>query len=225
MRSWKSILLRYLGLAAAVFCVSATALAAPDVSRIAAQVDAHYNRLRTLQADFTETYTGAGVSRVESGTLWLQRPGRMRWEYRQPREKLFLSDGHTAWFYVPGEKQVREIPVKKLEDLRSPLAYLLGHTKLRKEFTGLSLAPDVKPETPDGVVLRGVPRKMGDISQVLMEVAPDGRLLRVLVAQDDGSTTDFHFLNEKQVAAVSDRNFRFSPPPGVETIEMDQLNP
>jgi outer membrane lipoprotein carrier protein len=149
----------------------------------------------------------------------------MRWEYHQPREKLFLSDGHTAWFYVPGEKQARKAPVKKLEDLRSPLAYLLGHTKLQKEFTGLSLAPDVKPETPDGVVLRGVPRQMGDISQLLMEVAPDGRLLRVLIAQDDGSTTDFHFLNEKQVAAVSDRNFRFSPPPGVETIEMDQLNP
>jgi outer membrane lipoprotein carrier protein len=212
------------GLLAIAFVLSVSAFADNDVSRIADQVDAHYNHLRTLRADFTETYTGAGVSRVESGTLWLKRPGRMRWEYRQPREKLFLSDGSTAWFYVPGEKQARKAPVKKLEDLRSPLAYLLGRTKLQKEFTGLSFAPDVKPETPDAVVLRGVPRRIGEINQVLMEVAPDGRFIRILVAQDDGSTTDFHFYNEKDEAAIPDRNFQFSPPPGVETIEMDQLS-
>jgi outer membrane lipoprotein carrier protein len=210
---------------AAIFCISASTFADTDVSRIAARVDAHYNHLRTLRSDFTETYTGAGVTRFESGTLWLKRPGRMRWEYRHPREKLFMSDGSTAWFYVPGEKQARKAPVKKLDDLRSPLAYLLGRTKLQKEFTGLSLAPDVKPENPDGIVLRGVPRQVSEIDYVLLEVAPGGRLTRILVAQDDGSTTDFHFLNEKEGVAISDQNFRFSPPPGVETIEMDQLNP
>jgi outer membrane lipoprotein-sorting protein len=83
----------------------------------------------------------------------------------------------------------------------------------------------VKPETPDGIVLRGVPRQVSEIDYVLLEVAPGGRLTRILVAQDDGSTTDFHFLNEKEEVAISDQNFRFSPPPGVETIEMDQLNP
>jgi outer membrane lipoprotein carrier protein len=208
----------------ALVCVSAFAVAETEVSRVAARVDAHYDHLHTLQANFTETYTGAGISRSESGTLWLKRPGRMRWEYRQPREKLFLSDGSTAWFYVPGEKQARKTAVKKLEDLRSPLAYLLGRTKLQKEFTGLSVAQDVSPEAPGDVVLRGVPRRMGNIDQVLMEITPDGRFVRILVAQDDGSTTDFRFVNEQENVPIPDQRFHFSPPPGVETVEAGQLD-
>src|SRR5438045_5623979 len=131
--------------------------AAPDLHAIAHAVDEHYNHLRSLQADFTETYRGGGMDRAESGTLWLKKPGKMRWEYRSPREKLFLSDGKNAWFYVPGDRQVRKTAVRKLDDLRSPLSLLLGKTKLEKELQGLSIAPDVTPATPGGVMLRGIP--------------------------------------------------------------------
>jgi len=71
------------------------------VHEIADAVDHHYNDLRTLEAQFTEAYRGGGVSRDESGTLWLKRPGKMRWEYQKPQEKLFVSNGKEAWFYVP----------------------------------------------------------------------------------------------------------------------------
>src|SRR5438445_10694680 len=97
-----------------------------DVKAIATAVDAHYNHLRSLQAEFTELYRGSGMERTESGTLWLKKPGKMRWEYRSPREKLFVSDGHDAWFYVPGDRQVRKTPVRKLDDLRAPLAIMPG---------------------------------------------------------------------------------------------------
>jgi outer membrane lipoprotein carrier protein len=197
--------------------------APPDTHAVAEQVDAYYNHLKTLQTDFTEVYAGAGVTRSETGTLWLKRPGRMRWEYRQPRPKLFVTDGRTAWFYLPGERQARRAAVKNLDDLRSPLAYLLGHTKLEKEFKGLSLAPDVKPELPGDVVLRGIPRRMGGITQVLLEITPDGRFRRIRVEQEDGSTTNFHFSNQKENLAISDQRFHFSPPPGVETIEAERL--
>lgn len=126
-----------------------SAAAQTGARQVAERVDQHYNSLRTLQADFSEDYSGAGIQRSESGTLWLMRPGRMRWEYRQPHPKLFLTDGRTAWFYVPGEKQARKAAVKSLDDLRSPLAYLLGRTKLEKEFSGLSLAPDARAESPE----------------------------------------------------------------------------
>lgn len=206
-----------------LLCGIGSLAAETGVQEIAQRVDAHYDNLHSLQAEFTETYRGAGIQRVEAGTLWLKRPGRMRWEYRQPREKLFLSDGKTAWFYVPGEKQARRAPLKKLDDLHSPLAYLLGRVRLEKEFAGLSLAPDVKPEAAGNVVIRGVPRRVGGIVQVLMEVAPDGRFTRILVAQEDGSTTDLHFAGQRENQAIPDQRFRFSPPPGIETIEAEQL--
>ena len=112
---------------------TAAAQAAPpakSVSDIAERVDRYYNSLQSLKADFTESYRGAGMQRSESGTLWLKQPGRMRWEYRAPAEKLFISDGKTAWFYVPGEQRASKSPVKKLDDLRSPLRFLLGHTTM-----------------------------------------------------------------------------------------------
>src|SRR6266478_3963202 len=134
-----------------------------DVHALARAVDEHYNRLRTLQAEFTEVYRGAGMERTESGTLWLakggmKKPGKMRWEYRSPREKLFVSDGKDAWFYVPGDRQARRTDARKLDDIRSPLAFLLGKSKLEKELRGLSLAPDVAAVADGDVVLRGVPQ-------------------------------------------------------------------
>ena len=194
--------------------------ATPDLHAIAQAVDEHYNHLRSLQAEFTETYKGAGMDRSESGTLWLKKPGKMRWEYRSPRDKLFLSDGKDAWFYVPGDKQVRKTPVKKLEDLRSPLAFLLGRTKLEKELQGLGFAPDVAPLDSGNYILRGVPRGMADrITQILLEVTVDNRIRRIQIDDVDGSTTEYRFSQPKEDVAMADGLFRFAPPPGVETIE------
>ena len=96
-----------LATALASFVVCGVASAQVDVKQVAHAVDEHYNALKTLKAAFTESYLGPGMSRSESGTLWLKKPGRMRWDYDQPRPKLFITDGKTAWFYVPGERQAR----------------------------------------------------------------------------------------------------------------------
>ncbi len=214
----------FLKVLAVVGFATGCALAQTNIHQLANTVDRHYNNLRTLQAEFTEIYSGAGISRTESGTLWLKRPGRMRWEYREPRSKLFLTDGRDAWFYVPGEQQARRMSVKKLDDLRTPLAYLLGKTKLEKEFQGLSLAPDVKSSSPENVMLRGVPRHMdGRVGSVLFEVTPEGRMVRIVAREVDGSTTEFRFSEQKENLPISDARFRFSPPPGVGTIQADEM--
>jgi len=159
------------------------------------------------------------MERTESGTVWLKKPGKMRWEYRSPREKLFLSDGKDAWFYVPGERQVRRTAVKKLEDLRSPLAFLLGKTKLEKELQGLSLAPDVAPLVPGDVVLRGVPKSLAErVGQVLLEITPEHWISRIIIEEVDGSFTEYRFNNQRENVAVADQRFQFAVPEGVEVI-------
>jgi len=199
---------------------SQLALAAADVHAIAAAVDARYNHLHTLQCEFTEIYSGAGSQRTESGTLWLKKPGKMRWEYRSPTAKLFIGDGKNAWFYVPGERQVRRTEIRKLDDLRSPLAFLLGKTKLEKELQGLSLAPDVAPLVQGDMVLRGMPKAMADrLNQVLLEIMPDSWIRRIVIQQADGSTTEYRFSGEKQNVKVADQRFEFSIPDGVEVID------
>ena len=199
--------------------ISAASLLAQDVHAVAAKVDQRYDHLHSLQAQFTETYSGAGMTRTESGTLLLKKPGRMRWNYEQPRPKLFLTDGNTAWFYVPGERQARRTSVKQLDDLRSPLRYLLGKTKLDKELDGLSLAPDQKPLESGDIVLRGIPKGMRDrVSQTLIEVSPDGLINRIVIEELDGSVTDFRFLQQKENVQLADQQFSFVPPPGVEIV-------
>jgi outer membrane lipoprotein carrier protein len=214
-------------------CVAATHPSHPagpsypsvDLKAQAAAVDAHYNHLHSLEAEFTELYRGSGMERTESGTLWLKKPGKMRWEYRSPREKLFVSDGKNAWFYVPDDRQARKMAAKKLEDLRSPLAFLLGKTKLEKELQGLSLAPDVTPLAEGNVVFRGVPQALADrISEIVLEVTPEHQIARIVIQEVDGSTTEYRFTDQKEDVAVADKQFEFRPPPGTETVD-DVMGP
>jgi outer membrane lipoprotein carrier protein len=210
----------YIFRTAAFLLITQIAAPSPSVHSLASAVDARYNHLQTLQTNFTEIYRGAGMERTESGTLWLKKPGKMRWQYRSPREKLFVSDGKDAWFYVPGEPQVRRTPVRQLDDLRSPLAFLLGKTKLEKELSGLSFAPDITLLKAENVVLRGVPSAMaGQVSQVLLEITPDSWIDRIILEGTDGSSTEFRFQRQTEDGKIDDQSFRFSVPPGVEVID------
>ena len=206
--------------ALAVGSVAAGAAQAADVKSVAAAVDAHYNHLKSLEAQFTEIYRGSGMDRTESGTMWLKKPGKMRWEYRSPKAKLFVSDGRDAWFYVPDDRQARKTAAKKLDDIRSPLAFLLGKTKLEKELRGLSLAPDVTPLAAGNVVLRGVPHALADrVNEVVLEVTPEHEIVRIVIEDVDGAATEYRFSDQKEDAAINDGRFQFTPPAGTETIE------
>ncbi len=207
-------------LALAWLVLSTSAVALPNVHTVAQAVDEHYNHLQSLQADFSEIYQGTGMERVESGTLWLKKPGKMRWEYRSPEEKLFVGDGKDAWLYLPAEKQVRKSSMKNLDDLRSPLAFLLGKTKLEKELQTLSFAPDVRPWKAEDVILRGVPRGLEDrVSQVLLEITPNHQIARILIHGLDDSITEYRFSDQKENLEVPDGRFRFSAPAGSEVVE------
>ena len=208
-----------------LFAMMLPVAAAADIHSIAHAVDEHYNHLNTLQADFTEIYHGSGLDRTESGKLWLEKgglkkPGKMRWEYRSPREKLFVSDGKDAWFYVPGDHQARRTEARKLDDIRSPLAFLLGKSKLEKELQGLSLASDIAPLLPGDVMLRGIPQALADrVGEILLEVSPEHRIVRIIVNQVDGSATEYRLSDQRENEAVSEAQFKFHAPPGTETVE------
>jgi outer membrane lipoprotein carrier protein len=196
-----------------------------SISKIADRVDQHYNRLRSLRSDFVEIYEGAGLSRQEAGELWLLKPGKMRWDYKQPRPKLFVTDNKTAYFYVPGDRQARRMPVKKLEDFRSPIRFLLGHTRLEKEFDHLTISTE-RALNPGDIVLQGVPLNMKErVNRVALEVTPGGQIIRIFIEELDGSITDFRFSNIKEDVLVKDGLFHFKVPEGVQVIETNEGAP
>jgi outer membrane lipoprotein carrier protein len=183
---------------------------------MAAVVDRHYDQLHSLRAAFTESYAGMGVQRTESGELLLAKPGKMRWNYSSPPGKIFLLDGKYSWFYSPGDAQVQRIPAKELDDLRSPLRYMLGHTNLEKEIDGLTLLPG-----PNGqFVLSGVPKGQQDrVSKLSLTVTAAGAITAIEVNETDGATTKFTFAGEQPDVAIAPKTFQFTPPAGVPIVD------
>jgi outer membrane lipoprotein carrier protein len=207
-------------LAAAFFCVALRAQERPPSAHdLAQRVNRHYDNLRSLRANFQESYEGLGMNRVESGTLLLEKPGRMRWEYSAPPGKVFLIDGKYAWFYTPGDPQVQRIAAKELDDLRSPLRFLLGHTDLEKELIGLQLAPG--PNGNGRPILIGVPKGQEKrVTRITLAVEPaTGALAAIEIDEVDGAVTRFTFSDQQPDVPVPAETFRFTPPKGVPVVD------
>jgi outer membrane lipoprotein carrier protein len=167
--------------------------------------------------DFQESLASAGIHRKESGTLELKKPGKMRWDYTTPQTKLFVSDGKTAYFYVPGERQARKAPVKKLDDLQSPLRFLLGKSRLESELEDIEL---------EGNVLSGVPKHLKDrVSRVWLTITPANQISRIVMEEIDGSRTEFAFSNMQENVTLADSRFKFQVPEGVEMVQAQELQP
>lgn len=191
----------------------ADAVASPNAKELAQRVDRHYNSLRSLKAGFTENYQGLGTERTESGTLLLLKPGRMRWDYSSPPGKLFLLDGKYAWSYTKGDAQASRIPAKDLNDLRSPLRYLLGHAQLAKELNGLKAAPAVNGR----FTLSGVPKGMESrVARLTLTVTADGVIDGIRIEETDDAVTQFTFTDQQPNAPIAASTFHFTPPAGVQ---------
>ena len=183
---------------------------------LAQRVDHHYNTLHSLKAGFTESYEGLGMRRTESGTLLLLKPGRMKWDYTSPAGKLFVLDGKYAWFYTLGDPHVQRIPAKHLDDLRSPLSFLLGHTELEKELNHLVLAA-----APNGrFTLTGQPKGQDKrIPRLTVTATADGTITGIEIEEVDGALTRFTFTAEEPNAPAPPAAFRFTPPAGVPVVD------
>jgi outer membrane lipoprotein carrier protein len=183
---------------------------------LAKRVDGHYNHLHSLKAHFSEQYEGLGMHRNESGTMLLRKPGRMRWEYESTAGKVFVLDGKYAWFYQPGETQVQRIAASQLDDLRSPLRFLLGHTKIETELEGLQ----VVSRGPSQYTLTGVPKgQQKRVAKLSLTILPDGTIQDIEIDEIDGARTSFSFTKEDPNVQIPDSAFRFTPPAGIPVVD------
>jgi len=188
----------------------------PSAQELAARVDRHYDQLHSLKAGFREDYAGLGMTRTETGTLFLRKPGRMLWQYSTPAGKIFLLDGKYAWLYTQGDAQVQRIPAKEMDDLRSPLRFLLGHTQLAKELGGLRLVAASNGQ----YTLTGLPKgQESRVTRLSLTVTAAGAITAIEVVEVDGANTRFTFTGELPDAPIPAETFHFTPPPGVPVVD------
>jgi outer membrane lipoprotein carrier protein len=211
---------------------------APSVKQLVSLFEARYRPARTLQTTFLERYTENGHEvRSEAGTAYFRRPGKMRWEYESPEKDLFLVDGKTAWFYVPGDHTVTRVPAKQSTDWRTPLALLAGEMKVSRVCARVELATAEKPEDKDHAMLHCVvrgaeppdrstrdsradaPPAGGEGDSVFFEIVRGtGELARLLVRQSGGVQVEFRFENWRMDPPVAEALFRFDVPLGVAIV-------
>jgi outer membrane lipoprotein carrier protein len=193
--------------------------AAPNLSTLVEGVERSFARMKDFSADFIQIEDSLNQKRQESGHLYLMRTRMMRWEYKNPEEKLFISNGKTVYFYVPADRQVNKEAVRETVDDRIPLMFLLGRSDLRKEFTKFELL-STKPFLEGTKVVRMYPRRKTDLAELVMEVDPANFLVRrLLLVHTDGSRSEFIFSNIRINTGLRASMFDFKVPAGVEVIE------
>jgi outer membrane lipoprotein carrier protein len=186
-----------------------------NLSSILKGIEDHYNHAKTLEVHFVESYSVQGRARKsESGDLTLRKPGRMRWDYSSPPGKLFVSDGKDVYLYTPDAHRVEKTQLKASDDMRAPLAFLLGKLDFEKDFRDFEL----KPDGANSVITAKAKSDKLPYNQIEMLVTPAGEIQRLVVNGQDQSVLTFEFAGEKLNPPVNDAVFKFQMPAGATLV-------
>jgi outer membrane lipoprotein carrier protein len=191
---------------------------------LARRLQARYDAIKDFTADFSQTYEGGVLRRktTESGTLLIKKPGRMRWEYKTPEEKLFVADGRKIYAWVPADRQVTVSALPSDDAPATPILFLLGRGQLTRDFT-VSTATAVPGAPADTVALTLTPKTtVPDYDRLTLVVDRATLALRMLVARDaQGGTSTFVFTRLRENVGLPDARFSFTIPRGADVVAQE----
>ncbi len=198
-------------------------LDAATPEQVALALQAHYEKVRDFSADFVHAYEGGVLHKkvTERGTVLIKKPGRMRWTYTNPERKEFVSDGLKMYSYIPADRQVIVGSVPAGDDADTPALFLSGKGNITRDFTpSFATVPEAAPDTYS---LKLVPaRRQQDYDWLVMVVDRRTMVLRVLVTIDQqGGRSAFTFTNLKENVGLSDSQFVFRIPRGVDIVTQE----
>jgi outer membrane lipoprotein carrier protein len=188
----------------------------PPAPEVAAALQKKYDHIADFTADFVHEAEGGLLRKkqIESGTVRVKKPGKMRWDYKSPEPKLFLSDGHRIYLHVPADNQVIISPVPEQDQATTAVLFLVGKGNLTRDFT-VTYADGGGPDT---YALRLQP-KLPERDYDWLQLVVDRRTLqiRTLTAADNqGGRSTFQFSNFKENTGLSDKTFTFKIPRGAD---------
>lgn len=192
-----------------------------DLQRMLRRLEDRYNSIRTLQVNFEQTLsfsTQPTAKRTETGILLLRKPGKMRWDYLTPTRKLFLSDGKFVYFYSVAANRVEKSKFKESDDMRAPLAFLIGKLDFQRDFREYHI------QMVDGQRwVKAIPKSdkapYREVHFLVNEGDASIRQLRVY--GHDQSVMEFVFQNEKLNPQVDENSFVFRAPAGAEVVSVE----
>ncbi len=205
-------------LAAGMLAMAIADLTAPE---LASALQKKYDTVKDFSADFTHVYEGGVLHKkiAERGHLLIKKPGKMRWDYTAPEQKMFVSDGAKMYSYIPQDKQVIVASVTPEDEATTPTLFLAGKGNLTRDFTPSLM--DTPAEMPAGTrALKLVPKtRQEDYDWLVLAIDPASLDIRGLVTTDaQGGKSSFSFTNLKQNVGLADKEFAFKIPRGVDVV-------
>jgi outer membrane lipoprotein carrier protein len=183
-------------------------------------LQARYAALRDLSATFAQESRVAslGRPRTRAGRLFLQPPGRMRWEYDPPDAQLIVADGRQLWLHRPERRQAVVQPMDAALSRQTPFLFLLGKGDFASEFAWEER--DLPRGAGGAVAVALRPRvESADLARLTLEIVPgECRLAGTLVEDAYGNLTRLAFSAERADAGLDPGLFRFAPPEGTEIV-------
>jgi outer membrane lipoprotein carrier protein len=192
-----------------------------DLDSVIAGLQQRYASVETVTGSFKQIFRAPGIDQVESGVFRMKKPCLMRWEYRQPEEKLFITDGRDAFLYVPQDRQVTIQPFSSADMRDTTLELLLGQADIKRNYVA-SWETGLKPEVERTLLIRLTPRRNdGEYESLVLEIDQNTfDLRRILMREAGGNTSEFVLANVITNAKLSNGDFQFKPPKGVEKVRM-----
>ena len=196
---------------------------APSAVDTARSLEQKYERVKDFTADFSHTYEGGVLKRktTEQGTVAIKKPGKMRWEYRAPEKKTFVSDGRQIYSYIPADKQAIVSDVPREDAATTAVLFLAGKGNLLRDFdVTFASAP-----AADRIALKLNPRqKQRDYDWLVVTVDKATMQIRALTAADrQGGRSTFQFTNYRENTGVADKVFEFKIPKGTDVIRAGSI--
>jgi outer membrane lipoprotein carrier protein len=207
---WRPILL----LLASVSMASAVEVSPAE---LLAKMQKTYDTIDSFKATFSQSYQSRRFSDKiqEKGVVYFKKGGLMRWEYRQPERKIFVSDGQYYYYYVPEDKQVVKVPANQKMDQRSPTLFLAGRGNFQRDFK-VSWAD---PRQGSHLLKLTPTSPQTDFDHLVVQVDPvQGFILRLLVVDAYDNRTEYTFHNIQENPPLPPQFFAFKAPPGTDVV-------
>jgi len=190
--------------------------ARPPAQEVAAALQKKYDAVRDFTADFVHESQGGLLRKkqVERGFVQVKKPGRMRWDYKSPETKVFVSDGRRIYLHVPADNQVIVSAVPPEDQATTAVLFLVGKGSLTRDFTVSYADTDV----PGSYALRLQP-KIPETDYDWLQIVVDQKTLQIqsLTAADrEGGRSTFQFANFKENVGLADKTFAFKIPRGAD---------
>ena len=198
--------------------------APPSAGALPAEATAAFSRAAARYSDgsahacpFVQIYTPAGftTAKRESGTLWIQAPQRLRFDYEAPEKKTFTYDAGEGRLFTPEDKQLTIQKLTPEDRARLPIVFLSDPVELAREYA-ISADPGeggatrllLKPRSP-----------RPELSWLRLSVARDGSVPELSYEDASGNRTEFRFEGWRKDKARAAGDYRVTGPPGTRILQ------